>query len=111
MLKIKGNKKSLLIKKHAKVSWILLEHKCLYYKLTDKRYNHLRISDEKYDQLERYYISICKDMKIKPSISKMVGFDLRKPSCALVMIKIKKLKKRLPIKKTLAEAKDYEKRN
>jgi len=95
--------KSALRKILSKLCWILLEHKCLYYKLVSKKYSKLRIPDSKYDELESHYVWLCGVLRIKPSINKMVGFDLRKPSCSIVYAKIRSTKKRIPINKTLRE--------
>lgn len=90
-----------LIKIHSRLSWILLEAKCLYYKLTGTKYEHLRIDDQTYDFLESKYRKLCKKLKKKDTISTMVGFDEERQSSQLVYRKLKNKKKRLPIKSIL----------
>lgn len=111
MLNASRDKKSILEKRHIKLSWILLEHKCLYYVLNKAKYNHLRISDSDYDTLEKYYIYVCKKLKIKPSISKMVGFDQKKPSCNIVLKKLLEKKEITPFEKILKKARNHLEKN
>lgn len=94
-----------LEKLRIKIGWILLEHKCLYYTLVDPKYSTLRIPDYKYDFLENTYISLCRKLNKKDSVSSMVGFDKKRPSCKLVYDKLKSTKRRMKINSVIEEIK------
>lgn len=86
----------------AKLSWILLEQKCLYYTLTHSKYEPLRISDKKYDMIERAYVKIGSYLKKSVHIHEMVGFSKTShPATALVYKKIKEKKKAIPVENSL----------
>ncbi len=69
--------------RHIELSWQLLEHKCLYYMT-----GSTKIDDYSYDLLEKEYRQLCSDLWLEDSISDMVGFDWKRPSCKLVMEKL-----------------------
>ena len=75
------------IKKFTKLSWELLEQRCRYYQLDDPI-----LEDHAYDKLEREYEALAKELNLEPSASNMVGFDLKRPSCAVVLEKLKRRK-------------------
>jgi hypothetical protein len=76
-----------------RLGWKLLEYKCAYYRpevvkaqIWEER--ELFISDAAYDALEAEYKALAITLKQTDSISGMVDFDLRKPSCQLVLTKL-----------------------
>lgn len=71
------------------LSWIILEHKYRYY-ILDKPI----IQDYDYDKLEKEYEALADELKLEPSASNMVGFDLDRPSCQSVVKKLNTKKKK-----------------
>lgn len=69
--------------RHLELSWELLEHKCRYYILCETK-----VDDYIYDALEREYAQLCLDLGLPDTISTMVDFDTKRPSCKLVMDKL-----------------------
>lgn len=67
------------------LSWKILEHKCLYYMFNDPI-----LEDHEYDILERRYELLCKESGVDPTASDMIGFDMRRESCQLVIEKIRR---------------------
>ena len=69
-----------------KLSWEILEHKFRYYE--GAKHGLTPIADEAYDKIESNYKKLASALKINPTASDMVGFDINKPSCKLVMKKL-----------------------
>lgn len=67
----------------ARLSWDLLEHRCRYYVLAEPT-----VDDHTYDRLEREYQALAARLGREPSASNMVGFDLKRPSCWRVYMKL-----------------------
>lgn len=94
--------KESLLEIYTKISWILLEQKCLYYVLTHSKYNKLRITDTEYDLIEKKYAMIGKYLAESTHITKMVGFDKDySATTKMVYKKLKETKKALTIGKNL----------
>jgi len=78
-------------KEYVKLSWQLLEYKCMYYNPElvhpDNRAKYT-VKDAVYDSLEAKYKEICVKYGYKPTASEMVGFDKSKLSCQLVALKL-----------------------
>ncbi len=62
------------------LGWLLLEHKCRYYVTIQDV-----IPDAAYDRLEDEYKALAQKLGRYPTASEMVGFDLNRPSCRLVL--------------------------
>jgi hypothetical protein len=76
-----------------RLGWKLLEYKCAYYRPEAVKEQlwverELCISDAAYDALEAEYKTLAITLKQTDSISGMVDFDLRKPSCQLILTKL-----------------------
>lgn len=69
-------------KKFTELSWIILEAKYEYYWLDNPS-----LEDYEFDLIEREYIKLAKELNLPPTASDMVGFDFKRPSCALVQRK------------------------
>ena len=67
----------------ARMSWALLEHRCRYYVLAEPT-----VDDHEYDRLEREYEALAARLGREPYASNMVGFDLKRPSCWRVYLKL-----------------------
>ena len=65
------------------LGWLLLEHKCRYY-VTIRDI----IPDAEYDKLEDEYKALAKKLGRASTACDMVGFDLSRPSCMLVLHKL-----------------------
>jgi NAD-dependent DNA ligase len=65
------------------LGWQLLEHKCRYYV-----HSKPSIEDYAYDLLEKEYDTLAAQLGEPPSVSDMVDFDTKRPSCQRVMEKI-----------------------
>lgn len=72
------------IERHIQLSWLLLEHKFLYY-VKDKPI----IQDYEYDMLEKEYDALCEKLNLPKTVSDMVGFDEKRHSCQAVMTKFR----------------------
>lgn len=82
----------------AKLSWILLEQKCLYYTLTHSKYDKLRISDHQYDTVEHAYVKTGIFLRKSTHIHEMVGFNKNlSPATESVYYKIKERKSAIPV--------------
>lgn len=65
------------------LGWLLLEHKCRYY-VTIRDI----IPDAEYDKLEDEYKALAQKLGRTSTACDMVGFDLSRPSCKLVLHKL-----------------------
>ena len=73
------------LKRFIALGWLLLEHKARYYGAVDFE----PISDSEYDKLEEEYKALALELGKTPTASDMVGFDMGRPSCRLVVKKFK----------------------
>lgn len=71
------------------LGWKLLEHKCWYYMFQDPK-----VTDYQYDMLEKEYEALASELGLEPSVSNMVDFDMKRPSCERVYNKIWHIKKK-----------------
>ena len=71
-------------KRFVQLSWEILEHKCRYYRGVGGK----PIADAEYDALEDEYRKLAEELGEKPSAWEMVGFNIDRPSCRLVMAKL-----------------------
>ena len=80
-------------KKFIELGWKLLEYKCVYYRpklVHPYNLEYCTISDATYDLLEGQYKAVCVRLGEIPTASDMVGFDLDRPSCKMVVRKLGK---------------------
>lgn len=78
-------------------SWKIIEYKLMYYRpdlVHDSWHKDLTISDSDYDKIEEEYIKMCRELKLTPTVTEMVGIDLTRPSCKLVLSKLSKKKEK-----------------
>jgi NAD-dependent DNA ligase len=75
---------TLLEQLFAQKSWEILEHRCRYYV-----FNAPTIDDVAYDALEQEYNALADRLGRARYASEMVGFDLQRPSCWSVYVKLK----------------------
>lgn len=69
------------------LGWKILECKAEYYGCVDLP----TMTDEEYDKIEDEYRGLAKKLNMSPTAADMVGFDLYRPSCRLVMNKLMKV--------------------
>lgn len=72
------------------LSWRILEMKMVYYRpeLTSKRnVVYLSVSDAEYDALEDEYRKLCTKLGKEPTAADMVGFDVNRACCKIVIEK------------------------
>jgi hypothetical protein len=71
------------------LGWKLLLWKGLYYNpcLFSPEAHKLKVEDEEYDVHEATYKALAKQLNLPASASVMVGFDMTRPSCRLVLSK------------------------
>jgi len=83
------------IKRHIKLSWWLLEQKCIYYftDLCHKSWADSMVDDSVYDAREREYKNLCTKLGLEPTVVDMVGFEINRPCCQEVLKKLGKKKK------------------
>jgi hypothetical protein len=94
--------KETLLEIYSKISWILLEQKCLYYVLTHSKYDKCKITDTEYDLIEKRYVEIGKHIGESTHISEMVGFKKDySATTKMVYKKLKETKKSITIGKNL----------
>jgi len=71
-----------------KLSWLILECKYCYY--LKPEYDHL--SDLDYDKVELEYRKLAEELGVKASACDMVGFDLERASCRLVVSQVDRIR-------------------
>lgn len=79
--------------RYIELSWKILEFKCAYYRPDLVHGDSLpkyTVPDVVYDKLESEYKELCGKLGESPTASDMVGFDLDRPSCRLVVKKLGK---------------------
>lgn len=74
-------------KRFQELGWQVLEHKCRYYV-----FMRPIISDFEYDMIEKEYDALAKELGVPPTASDMVDFDDSRPSCRLVLDKLRGVK-------------------
>lgn len=75
------------------LSWNLLEYKLMYYhpdKVHSSWHESLTIPDNDYDELENQYKDLARSLKVGMSVTEMVDFDFDRPSCKLVLRRLRK---------------------
>lgn len=96
--------------RHAKLSWLIIEHKILYYAprgLSEDFIAGYAISDAEYDDMEKEYLGLCRDLGFSNSVvhKKHPGYedvlgdgmnevDFSRPSVQLAYEKLFKLDKK-----------------
>jgi len=48
------------------------------------------MDDFSYDQMEKQYEALCRQAGVEPTASNMVGFDVNRPACKLIIAKNKR---------------------
>jgi NAD-dependent DNA ligase len=66
-----------------RLGWWIIEQKCRYYHL-----KRAVVSDEEYDAREMEYKALADKLGKDPTASRMVGFDITRASCRLVLQKL-----------------------